>query len=200
MFIGCALVSVSAQAKTLVEYLGHVTSLSTQFEQRVFAEETTQPPEQSQGALLVQSPNKFRLEYSQPYEQLYVADGERLWSYDADLEQVTVKKQLNLLANSPAVVLSNPAQINKAYVVQSQGKQDGMDWFHLSPKNPDSQFDHIRLGFDNEQLAIMELFDSFGQRTQLRFRDMQYNTQPDQKQFQFIPPDGVDVVGDIPLQ
>lgn len=183
-------------AKTLNDYLGHVKSLSARFEQFVF-NQSSQEPENSKGNITVLSPDRFRLIYNKPYKQEYVADGKLLWSYDEDLEQVTVKKQEGLLANSPAIVLANPANLESVYLVKGQGVKDNIDWFYLTPKQADSQFDHIRLGFAGNNLYIMELFDSFGSRTQLKFIELHYNPKVSAADFKFTPPAGVDVVGDI---
>ena len=188
-----------SSAKTLGEYLGHVNSLRAHFDQYVF-NQTTQESDVSKGMISVLSPDRFRLIYTKPYKQEYVADGKLLWSYDEDLEQVTVRKQEGLLSTSPAIVLGNPANLDKVYVVKAQGIIDNIDWFYMTPKNADSQFDHIRLGFTGGNLYVMELFDSFGQRTQLRFRELQYNPKITQADFKFTPPQGVDVIGDIEAQ
>ena len=193
----CLGFTTSLQAKTLKDYLGHVKSMSANFSQFVF-NESTREPEKSKGYIAVISPDKFRLEYNAPYKQIYVADGVRLWSYDEDLEQVTVKKQQGLLANSPAIVLGNPAELDNAYVIKGQGIIKEVDWFYMTPKNADSQFDHIRLGFSANNLYIMELYDSFGQRTQLRFSQLQYNPTLGAEHFVFKIPKGVDVIGDVP--
>jgi len=195
LFLSC--LSLSATATSLDDYLGHVKSMTAAFSQYVFME-STQEPEESTGTISVLSPDKFRLDYNKPYKQVYVADGERLWSYDEDLEQVTVKKQEGLLANSPAIILGNPSELSNAYVIQGQGKKNNIDWFHLTPKNADSQFDHVRLGFTGKNLYVMELYDSFGQRTQLKFSELQYNPTISAATFTFTPPDGVDVIGDTP--
>lgn len=184
-----------ACAKTLKDYLGHVKTLSAKFEQFVFNESTGEPDDSS-GEIYVASPNKFRLVYNKPYVQVYVADGKRLWSYDKDLEQVTIKKQQNLLANSPAIVLSDPANIDRAYTVTAQGIKKHVDWFYLKPKSPDSGFDHVRLGFTGKNLYLMELYDSFGQKTELHFHQLQYNAKIPAGTFTFTPPKGVDVIGD----
>lgn len=187
-------------AKTLGEYMGHVKSLTAKFDQYVF-NESSQEPDLSKGTITVLSPDRFRLIYNKPYKQEYVADGKRLWSYDEDLEQVTVKKQEGLLSNSPAIVLSNPANLEQVYVIKAQGIKDNIDWFHMTPKSADSQFDHIRLGFTGGNLFVMELYDAFGQRTQLRFHELQYNpANVSQSDFKFTPPKGVDVIGDIEAQ
>ena len=186
-------------AKTLGDYLGHVKSLTAHFDQYVF-NQTTREADESKGTIAVLSPDRFRLIYNKPYKQEYVADGKLLWSYDEDLEQVTVKKQEGLLSNSPAIVLTNPANLEKVYVVKAQGVKDNIDWFHLTPKSADSQFDHIRLGFTGDNLYVMELYDSFGQRTQLRFRELRYNPNMNQADFKFTPPKGADVIGDTEEQ
>lgn len=195
LIISGMLLAHSTLAKSLDDYLGHVKSLSARFEQFVY-NEAAQRPEKSYGRLLVASPDRFRLEYDKPYKQLYIADGKRLWSYDEDLEQVTIKPQKNILANSPAMVLSNPAALETAYVVQHQGLRDNVDWFYLTPRNPDSGFDHVRLGFAGKNLYVMELYDSFGQKTQLHFKELQYNAGIGADAFTFTPPAGVDVIGD----
>lgn len=184
-----------ANAKSLQEYLGHVKALSAKFDQYVY-NKATQEPNLSSGNIVVKSPDKFRLEYNKPYKQLYIADGKKLWSYDEDLEQVTVKDQKNLLSNSPAIVLSNPSNLESAYTVKPQGSEFNVDWFYLTPRDPDSGFDHIRLGFAGNNLFVMELYDSFGQRTQLKFREVFYNPAINAQQFSFTPPKGVDVIGE----
>lgn len=194
LFLSC--LSFTTAAASLDDYLGHIKSMTAVFAQYVFIE-STQEPEESTGTIYVLSPDKFRLDYNKPYKQVYVADGKRLWSYDEDLEQVTVKKQEGLLANSPAIILGNPSELGKAYVIQGQGKKKNIDWFHLTPKNPDSQFDHVRLGFTGKNLYVMELYDSFGQRTRLRFSQLQYNPEINPATFTFTPPEGVDVIGDV---
>ncbi|MEJ2449269.1 MAG: outer membrane lipoprotein chaperone LolA, partial [Gammaproteobacteria bacterium] len=152
----CLAVSGLASAKTIEQYLGHVKTLTARFTQYVFNESTGEP-KKSEGRLYVASPNKFRLVYDKPYKQVYVADGKRLWSYDADLEQVTIKPQQNMLANSPAIVLGDPQHIGRAYKVEAQGVKHGINWFYLTPRAPDSGFDHVRLGFAGNNLFAMEL-------------------------------------------
>lgn len=201
LFVGILILTLSTNvsAKSINEYLGHVKTLSAKFEQFVF-NESSGKPDKSFGRIYVASPNKFRLEYDKPYKQVYVADGKRLWSYDEDLEQVTIKKQKDMLANSPAIVLSDPTNLDKAYEVKAQGIQDRVDWFYLTPHSSDSGFDHIRLGFAGNNLYVMELYDSFGQKTELHFKELQYNVSLGADKFQFTPPKGVDVMGDTGIE
>lgn len=191
----CLGLSNFASAKTIEQYLGHVKTLTAKFSQYVF-NQSTDEPNKSFGRIYVESPDKFRLVYDKPYVQVYVADGKRLWSYDADLEQVTIKAQKNMLANSPAIVLSDPANISKAYKVEAQGIRNGVDWFYLTPRSVDSGFDHVRLGFAGNNLYAMELYDSFGQKTELHFSQLHYNAKINPAKFTFTPPKGVDVIGD----
>lgn len=193
----CGLWLTAGHAASLQDYLGQVKSLRADFTQTVKG--SSKPATQvTHGKLFVKSPDRFRLEYLKPYKQTYVADGKRLWSYDADLEQVTVKSQKTLLANSPAMVLSNPAVLDKVYQVKSGGQHDGMDWFVLTPKskNSDSGFESVSLAFVDKRLKIFEMQDSFGQVTRLNFETMQYNSEISSETFTFTPPQGVDVIDD----
>jgi chaperone LolA len=195
---GLLILSQAAWTASLKTYLGNVKSITANFEQRVQSE-TADKKNLSYGSLVVQSPNKFRLEYTKPYKQIYVADGKRLWSYDEDLEQVTVKSQANMLTNTPAMVLSNPAELDKAYKVKPQGVADGVEWFQLTPLQTDSGFDSVRLGFVERKLRYFEMQDSFGQKTQLNFNDLQYNPVLQKNSFVFTPPAGVDVIDDTEI-
>lgn len=195
---GLLILSQTIWAASLQTYLGDVKSITAKFEQRVQSE-ATDKKNQSHGILVVQSPNKFRLEYTKPYKQIYVADGKRLWSYDEDLEQVTVKSQANMLTNTPAMVLSNPADLDKAYKVKAQGTNEGIEWFHLTPLQSESGFDFVRLGFVERKLRYFEMQDSFGQTTQLHFTDLKYNTALSKDSFVFTPPAGVDVIEDTEI-
>jgi outer membrane lipoprotein carrier protein len=194
VLLGMAL-SLAAHAGDLQAYLGQVRSLQAHFEQTAEGE-SMEKRQTSVGTLSVQSPNKFRLEYTKPYQQIYVADGHKLWSYDTDLEQVTVKLQKDLLANSPAMVLSNPADLHKVYNVTPLGINNAIEWFKLTPKGSDSGFESVQLGFNKQKLTHFEMRDSFGQTTRLTFTTMHYNTSLSADVFRFKPPDGVDVIDD----
>ena len=150
--------------------------------------------DKSQGVIKVRRPNQFRLEYTKPYRQLYVADGKQLWSYDEDLEQVIVKPQEGLLNNTPAMILSNPERLDRDYIVSSQGIEANLDWFELKPKREDAHFEAINLAFDQQQLRIMELQDSFGQTTRLEFDEIDRGAYLDSSDFRFTPPAGIDVI------
>jgi outer membrane lipoprotein carrier protein len=182
-----------AQAATIEDYFRNLDSFEARFVQRLFdADQVLQ--DESQGVIKIQRPDRFYLHYSKPYELLYIADGTRLWSYDADLEQVIVKKQENLLRDTPAMILSNPQNLQRQYRIEQLDNDQGLTWFRLLPKSTDNQFDSIQLGFDTDQIRIMELKDSFGRVTRLEFADIKRNPSFPAGTFNFTPPKGVDIV------
>lgn len=148
------------------------------------------------GEVFIQRPGKFRWNYETPYKQVILGDGETLWTYDADLEQATRKPQEEILMGTPAVLLStveDPAEIfDIAYV----GRDSEADWVELTPRDSDSQFEAIRLGFANDQLVRMVLIDTFGQRTAIHFASPQRNIELAPGLFRFDPPPGTDVIGE----
>jgi outer membrane lipoprotein carrier protein len=149
------------------------------------------------GTMQFVRPGKFRWEYRKPYEQLIVGDGEKFWLYDADLNQVTVKKLDNALGSSPAALLSGNNEIERGFVLHDIGERNGLDWLEAVPRTQDTSFENIRMGFDmQDELAVMELRDNFGQDTVLRFLRMRRNPQLAPSLFRFAPPPGADVLGD----
>ena len=149
------------------------------------------------GIMQFQRPGKFRWTYRKPYEQLIVGDGARFWLYDADLNQVTVKKLDAALGSSPAALLSGSNEIERDFVLTEDGSRGGLDWLQAIPKGQDSGFEKIRMAFDaHAGLVIMELNDTFGHKTVLKFSAMQRNPKFSERQFQFTPPKGADVLGE----
>jgi outer membrane lipoprotein carrier protein len=142
-------------------------------------------------------PGKFRWVYLKPYEQLIVGDGEKFWLFDADLNQVTVKKLDAALGSSPAALLSGSNEIERGFTLKDGGKKDGLDWLEATPKTPDTSFDSIFMAFDAQSnLVVMELHDAFGHKTVLRFSNLQKNPQLSSQLFRFTPPKGADVLGE----
>ena len=187
------LFAINVQAQTLQMRFSGLDSFSAEFSQKLFdADQVMQ--EESSGMLRVQRPNRFNLEYRQPYYQLYIADGRELYFYDKDLEQVTVKAQEGMLDNTPAMLLSNPAKLDQLYHVKPQGEEGGLFWYELIPRQEGGSFERINLAFRNNHLRIMELQDSFSQTTRLMFKNIKRNPDLDPKLFQFTPPKGVDVI------
>lgn len=153
------------------------------------------------GTMEFQRPGKFRWTYRKPYEQLIVGDGTRFWLYDADLNQVTVRKLDAALGSSPAALLSGSNEIERGFKLTEAGSSNGLEWLQASPKEQgkgqDSSFEKIRMGFDAQSgLVAMELNDMFGHTTVLHFSAMQRNPRIPQRQFRFTPPGDADVLSE----
>ena len=176
-------------------YFQDLRSLRADFIQRVF-DERSQLLQSSSGRMLMQRPGKFRWDYRTPAEQVIVADGQRLWAYDVGLAQVTVRKLDQALSSTPLALLSGAAPIEDSFTVGAARIQDGLTWHELTPKQPQPEFRLLRIAFKGDALVSLELEDSFGQRTRLDFQTLERNPTLEPALLQFIPPPGVDVVGD----
>ncbi len=151
--------------------------------------------ERSAGEFAILKPGRFRWEYTEPYEQLIVADGENIWLYDADFEQVTVREQTNSLSQSPAMLLGGDAGALEAFRYLGSYTRDGRDWLRLEPVAPESDFRAVSLSFTGGELEMMELTDALGQVTRIEFTELVTNDSLDAALFTFEPPPGVDVIG-----
>lgn len=188
------LFSLQLQASELTDYLNKLHTLEANFTQSVF-DNNNVVKQKSKGVIVVKSPDKFYLEYNEPYKLLYVADGKKLWSYDEDLEQVVVKPQGNLLINTPAMLLGNPKDLTESYSIKEIGENEGWNWFELTPKKQSNNFESVSLAFADNELKAMEMQDNFGQTTRLEFSSVIKNPKLAKNRFKFIPPKGVDVIG-----
>lgn len=150
---------------------------------------------EAQGTLLMQRPGKFRWDYVTPFKQLIVADGKKIWIYDSELEQVTVKPIDAALGDTPALLLSGGQPLDRNFVLTDMGESKGLEWVELEPKETDGSFERVRLGF-GEDLEVMELLDNFGQTTKMNFINLRRDPKVDADLFRFTPPKGVDVIGD----
>lgn len=150
----------------------------------------------SSGVVEFSRPGKFRWHYLQPFEQLVVGDGTTLWVYDKDLSQVTTRKLGGALGSSPAALLAGSDDVKQFFALESKGKSGGYEWLEARPKDDESLFDRVRMGFEANTLYIMELYDHFGQRTVIRFSGFKRNPGFAASTFQFTPPPGVDVVSE----
>lgn len=148
------------------------------------------------GTFTFQRPGKFRWAYEKPYEQLIVGDGDKLWIYDRDLNQVIVRKLDAALGSSPAALLSGDNALERNYELADAGKADGAEWVEAKPKAADTGFERVRIGFRDSLPRIMELKDMFGNVTRLEFGTFERNAPLDAGQFKFVPPKGADVVGE----
>jgi outer membrane lipoprotein carrier protein len=152
--------------------------------------------QESSGNMAFARPGKFRWSYDKPYQQLLVSDGVKLWSYDKDLEQVTIKKLGDALGNTPAAFLAGSGDVEKNFTLSEPGKIDGVDIVDAVPKDKDSTFQRVRIGFADKLPKMMEVRDNFGQVTTLVFSNFERNPSLPSSAFNFVPPKGVDVVGE----
>ena len=149
------------------------------------------------GTMQFVRPGKFRWAYQKPYEQLIVGDGQKFWLHDVELNQVTVKKMDAALGSSPAALLSGSNEIERGFMLKDSGEKEGMDWLEATPKAQDTSFEKIRMAFNAQsELVVMELYDTFGHTTVLRFTNMQRNPRLSPQLFKFVPPKGADVLGE----
>ena len=181
----------------LRRFTTNLQGLDGQFSQQV-TDSRGRVKERSSGRVAVAAPRQLRWEYTRPHAQLIIADGNKVWAYEPDLEQVTVRPQGEEERNSPLAALVNPALLEQQYDLSEEAAQrDGLNWLALSPKvGQDANFDYASLGFDRNGLARMEILDSLGQRTVIQFTGWQRNPRFAADTFRFTPPAGVDVVGE----
>lgn len=147
----------------------------------------------SSGSFEFQRPDRFRFAYARPYEQLIVGDGRKVWIYDADLNQVSVRALSQAIGATPAALLAGAA-LERDFVLQAQPAQDGLDWVQATPRARDGAFQSMRIGFRGKELAQVEILDSFGQRSRLQFSRYEANPALPESAFRFVPPKGADVI------
>jgi outer membrane lipoprotein carrier protein len=147
------------------------------------------------GKLYLQRPGKFRWDYTEPSEQLVLADGRQIWFYDKDLAQANVRDMDATLASTPASLLSEGGSVATQFDVKTLPASGGLEWFQLVPKHSDTDFQLVRIGFARGELASMFLADKLGQITQLTFTHPSRNATFAADLFSFTPPPGVDVIG-----
>ena len=163
------------------------------FTQRVTSRTRT-ASQPTSGDFVFARPGRFRWAYTKPYEQLLVADGEKLSIYDKDLNQVTVRKLGDALGSTPAAILFGSSDLDKSFALKDVGVRDGVAWLEATPKSRDTAFEKVSIGFRNGELAAMELRDALGQVTMLDFADVERNPKVDASTFAFVPPKGADVL------
>ena len=152
-------------------------------------------PQQSAGIFALQRPGKFRWSYEKPYKQLLVSDGNKLWSYDPDLNQVAVKKIGTAFGASPAALLAGQ-DLDKHFELKEGAAADGLEFVEATPRGGDASFERVKIGFAANRPVSMEIHDSFGQVTVLRFTQFEPNPALPASLFRFVAPAGADVVGD----
>ena len=181
--------------KGLVDtFVNDVVTFSGQFEQSLVDAEG-QVLEVTRGTLEILRPGRFRWAYIEPYEQWLVADGLNIWSYDVDLEQVTVKPQSDALANTPALLLGGAETAMEQFEYQGTTNEDGLTWVSLVPVDTDSGFKKVELGFAESTLTKMVFFDNLEQTTYVALAEVAVNEPIPAERFEFDTPEGVDVIG-----
>jgi outer membrane lipoprotein carrier protein len=176
-------------------YLASFRTLSATFSQ-VVRNRDGQIVDRASGTLALSRPDRFRWDYQQPYLQTIVADGKRLWLYDSDLEQVTVRALEQGLGSTPAMLLSGAGKVGDAFAPVGVQRQGDWTWCRLRPKQEGSDFEQVSLAFDARgELAAMELGDKLGQGTVIEFGGVRRNPPLDEALFRFEPPPGADVIG-----
>ncbi|ASK26826.1 outer membrane lipoprotein chaperone LolA [Neisseria chenwenguii] len=165
--------------------------ISGSFSQTVKGKKKTQT---TSGTFQILRPGLFKWEYTKPYKQTIVGDGKTIWLYDVDLAQVTKSAQNQTIGDSPAAILSNKSALDSSYTLKEDGTSNGISYVLATPKKNNAGYQYIRIGFKGDNLAAMQLKDSFGNETTISFSGL--NTKPNLSRsvFKFTPPKGVDVV------
>ena len=177
-------------------FLSGTQSARAEFRQKV-TDRNGKTVQESQGTFAFQRPGRFRWTYEKPFAQVIVGDGQKLWILDSDLNQVTVRKLDQALGYTPAALLAGNNEVVKAFQLSELGARGGLEWVEAKPRETESSFDRVRLGFGFSGLEAMELRDNFGQTTELRFTSFLRNARVDAELFRFSPTKGADVIGDV---
>ncbi|MGB1426725.1 MAG: outer membrane lipoprotein chaperone LolA [Cycloclasticus sp.] len=181
----------------LQRYLENYKSLTGQFTQMISSEKS-QHIQSSAGEFWIQKPNRFRWHYSTPYVQKIISNGEKLWIYDEDLEQVTIKEASQSIESSPLAVIVGATSLDTAFdVTPVVDSLDDLQWLRLIPNAESNSFEFIEVGFKNGLLSKMRLKDNFGQTTHLTFTDVMVDSSIDTNRFEFAVPEGADVFNEI---
>ena len=183
-----------AQQTRLDKFVTETTTFTAGFEQTLYDADSS-PLQVSTGTIQLKRPGRFVWTYASPNKQRIVSDGENLWLFDEELEQVTVSPLEDKVGGTPLVILMGTRPLNEEFTVEGRGVAEGIDWFELVPKTESADFESLFVGLNDDGLAAMELRDNFGQATQIVFSDMQPGVAIKDSVFVFTVPDGVDVIG-----
>jgi outer membrane lipoprotein carrier protein len=204
--LACANLALADSMETLASFLKNTKSGRADFTQVVTppakAGQTVSRSKTSSGEFAFIRPARFRFDYLKPFPQVIVADGQTLWLYDADLEQVTARKQAQALGSTPAALIATAvdvASLQKEFSLEAQADADGLQWVQATPKNRESTIQSVRMGLRVEgaqvSLAKLEIFDAMGQRSVLSFERFDVNpANLGAAQFNFVTPKGVSVI------
>jgi chaperone LolA len=185
----------AADLERLRAFVRDTQTARAQFTQSV-ADKGGRVTQSAQGEFLLARPGKFRWSVQKPYKQLLVGDGQRVWIFDEDLNQVIVRRLGDALGATPAALLSGNQDVERAFTWNDLPPADGLDWLSATPIAQETTFAQIKLGFDARGLAALELLDAFGQKSVVRFSNFERNPKFAADTFTFAPPKGADVIGD----
>lgn len=185
----------AAGTQRLMEFFEKTTSMRAQFQQ-VVTDSRGQKVQEVTGTMQLLRPGMFRWDYQKPYQQEIVGDGTRIWLFDPELNQVTVRNMSQAIGSSPAALLAGSKEIEKNFVLEDVGVEDKLEWVLAKPKDKDSGFEQVRLGFSKSGLERMNLQDSYGNLTSIQFSKLERNPRLNQQSFMFKPPQGADIVGE----
>jgi outer membrane lipoprotein carrier protein len=192
--VACAPLAATAGAvDAFLAFTASSRTATARFEQQVF-DRSGKLVDRSSGSFAFSRPGRFRWAYDKPVASLIVADGSRLWIHDEDLNQVTVRPMDKALSATPAALLAGQGDVTAVFTLRDSGKGDGLDWLDAVPKERDTGFDRVRIGMKGGAPAAMELHDSLGGRTLLRFPEFRAGARVDPDAFRFTPPKGADVL------
>lgn len=196
--VSASSVSADDRLNELRSYLAGLTTLEADFEQQVL-DSDGEVLELASGTVTLKKPGRFRWNYSQPYERVVVADGERVWIYESDLQQVTVRRLTSGLGETPAALLTGDTKALDQFEYVTSFSADGRDWITLRPRAADTDFSGISLAFRDDLLDALEFQDRLGQRTRLSLTNVARDREIGNAEFEFIVPDDADVIGETEL-
>lgn len=193
--LGTGLAAQADPVERLKTFYRATAAMKAQFKQTVL-DRRGQKVQEVTGVMQLLRPGRFRWDYQKPYVQLIIGDGRKVWLYDPELRQVTVRALDSMLGSSPAALLAGSQDIDKLFVLKDGGRQDVLEWVEVVPREKDGSFERVLLGFNGGQLKEMELHDGFGQITVIEFSSIERNPKLDPNAFVFVPPPDADVVGE----
>ena len=187
-------VNAATGQEMLEKFLENTHTLEARFQQTLLDNKGLLM-QQSAGQFTLKRPGKFIWDYRLPYPQKIVSNSKKIWVYDFELAQVSIKKYSDMLSGAPVALLDQRKKLQDDFKVTDAGNVQGQDWVKLVSRSPDSEFSEIYVGLLNGSLKTMRLIDGFGQTTSIEFEQMQTNVSLDDEVFDFKPPAGVDVIG-----
>lgn len=200
MLLLCVFYSAASQAGEAVllleNFLTKTQTIQAEFKQKLLDARGVLL-QQSEGIFKLKRPGKFSWDYSLPYPQKIISNGKKIWIYDEELEQVSIKKYSQMLAGSPVILLDQKKDLREDFDVADKGFNNNQYWAELTPKAVDKEFKKIEVGMVESGLRTMRLYDGFDQITIIEFNNLKTNVSLDDKLFTFTPPRGADVVGDF---